>query len=176
VAWAARFDRQKRLDILADVVEACREAGAEVDWHIYGAPVIDRVDDCEAHVERLRRAGAQLHGTYASLTDLPLDDLDLFLITSETEGIPLTLLDVVAQRLPVASSMVGGIPEVVSDETGWPIRRFDDVGAYVEVIRAVAADRDESERRADAAYDLLARDFSWDTFDRRLRETPGYLP
>jgi glycosyltransferase involved in cell wall biosynthesis len=176
VAWAARFDRQKRLDILADVVEACAEAGIAVDWHVYGAPVIDRLAESKEHLERLRAAGARLHGPYATFTDLPLDDLDLFAITSETEGIPLTLLDVMAHRLPVMSSLVGGIPELVDETTGWPIDRFDDVAAYVAAIRAVAADRGESERRADAAYDLLASEFSWDTFDQRLEETPGYLP
>lgn len=176
VAWAARFDRQKRLDILADVVEACARAGVEVDWHVYGAPVIDRADESKESLDRLEHAGALIHGTYAKLTDLSLDSLDLFLLTSETEGIPLTLLDVIAHRLPVMSSMVGGIPEVVSEATGWPIERFDDVDAYVAAIKAVAAGREEAMRRADAAYDLLATEFSWDTFDQRLEETPGYLP
>lgn len=176
VLWAARFDRQKRLDVLADVVEAAARAGLAVDWHVYGAPVISDQADSEEQINRLQAAGATMHGVYQSFDELLRGDYDLFLLTSEAEGIPLTLLDVLAHRLPVMAPLVGGIPELVSEETGWPIERFDDVAAYVESLQKVAVDREECERRADAAYDLLAREFTWEAFDRRLTETPGYAP
>jgi glycosyltransferase involved in cell wall biosynthesis len=174
--WAARFDRQKRLDLLADVAEAAAVAGLAVEWHVYGAPVIASAEESESALARLAAVGAHLHGTYSSFADLPVDDYDLFLLTSENEGIPLTLLDVLAHRLPVMAPLVGGIPELVDESTGWPIERFDDVDAYVRALAEVATSRDEAERRADRAYDLLADDFSWEAFHRRLRETPGYLP
>ncbi|WP_307861893.1 glycosyltransferase [Nocardioides sp. SYSU D00065] len=176
VLWAARFDRQKRLDVLADVAEAAAERGLPVDWHIYGAPVIAAADESAAAVARLKEVGATFHGTYTSLDDLPIADLDAFLLTSENEGIPLTLLDVMARRVPVVSPLVGGVGELVSDRTGWPVARFDDADAYVDVLAQLREGRRDAERRADAAYELLADDFSWDAFHRRLRETPNYLP
>lgn len=176
VMWAARFDRQKRLDLLADVAEAAANAGIVAEWHVYGAPVIGSADDSRDSVERLETLGATFHGTYDSLDDLPLDETDLFLLTSENEGIPLTLLDVMARRVPVMAPLVGGVRELVSTETGWPITRFDDVDAYVSMIAEVAHSRQEAERRADAAYQLLADEFSWSAFDRRVAETPHYLP
>ena len=176
VLWAARFDRQKRLDVLADVVEAAARAGLAVEWHVYGAPVISAPAETEEQIKRLQAAGATMHGVYRSFEELLLGDYDLFLLTSEAEGIPLTLLDVLAHRLPVMAPLVGGIPELVSEETGWPVERFDDADAYVEGLRKIAADREERERRADAAYDLLAREFTPEAFERRLAETPGYAP
>lgn len=176
VMWAARFDKQKRLDVLADVAEAARRKGLQVEWHVYGAPVIESEAAAQPHIERLEACGAVFHGTYRAFDELPLEETDLFLLTSESEGIPLTLLDVLAHRLPVMAPMVGGIPEVVTRETGWPIDRFDDVDAYVEALAAVAGDPAEAARRADAGHEHVATEFSWARFEERLRELPGYLP
>jgi L-malate glycosyltransferase len=54
-------------------------------------------------------------------TDVPrlLSAADVFLLTSISEGIPLTLIEAMAAGLPCVSTRVGGIPEVVVDgETG----------------------------------------------------------
>lgn len=175
VMWAARFDRQKRLDVLADVAEAAASAGIDVQWHVFGAPVIASADETRESIDRLVAVGATLHGTYAFIDDLPLDEMDVFVLTSENEGIPLTLLDVMARRIPVLAPLVGGVPELVSATTGWPVERFDDVAAYVAALEAIGRSREEAERRADAGYRLLRDEFSWDAFDRRLVETDHYL-
>lgn len=53
--------------------------------------------------------------------DVPavLKELDVFLITSETEGLGTTVLDSFASELPVVATRAGGIPEsVINNETG----------------------------------------------------------
>jgi glycosyltransferase involved in cell wall biosynthesis len=49
-----------------------------------------------------------------------LQAADLFLLTSVSEGIPLTLIEAMAAALPCVATRVGGVPEIVSDgETGF---------------------------------------------------------
>ena len=54
---------------------------------------------------------------------------DLFLLTSISEGIPVTLIEAMGARLPVVSTAVGGIKEVVRpEETGLVAPSGDDAG------------------------------------------------
>ena len=55
-------------------------------------------------------------------TDMPvvMDALDLVLLTSRTEGMPVALIEAAAAALPVVARAVGGVSELVAHErTGW---------------------------------------------------------
>ncbi|MEM9023922.1 MAG: glycosyltransferase family 4 protein, partial [Bacteroidota bacterium] len=69
-------------------------------------------------------------------SDIPevLPELDLFLITSETEGLGTSILDAFACRVPVVATRAGGIPELVEHEsTGLlaPVKAPTELGAAV---------------------------------------------
>lgn len=45
-----------------------------------------------------------------------LPELNLFLMTSKTEGLGTTILDAFAAQVPVVATQAGGIPEIVQHE------------------------------------------------------------
>ncbi|WP_431245110.1 glycosyltransferase family 4 protein [Flavobacterium sp. P21] len=56
---------------------------------------------------------------FRNVIDL-LPEFDIFLITSITEGLPLTVYEAFASKIPVVSTKAGGIPEVIIDgKTGF---------------------------------------------------------
>jgi glycosyltransferase involved in cell wall biosynthesis len=64
---------------------------------------------------------------------------DLFLLTSTSEGIPLTLIEAMAARLPVVSTNVGGVAEVVEEgRTGLLAPSGDDAALAERVLRLAA--------------------------------------
>lgn len=61
---------------------------------------------------------------------------DLFLLTSISEGIPVTLIEAMGARLPVVSTAVGGIKEVVTaEETGLLAKVGDDAALAAAMVR-----------------------------------------
>ena len=71
-------------------------------------------------------------------------------VPSIYEGMPLVVLEAMAQGLPVVASRVSGIPEVVVDgETGWLVPP-EDPAALAAALREVLGDPAEAERRGSA--------------------------
>ncbi|WP_291723601.1 glycosyltransferase family 4 protein [Bernardetia sp.] len=70
-------------------------------------------------------------------TDIPiiLKELDIFLFTSETEGLGTSILDAFASRVPVVATAAGGVPEsVINEKTGLlsPIKDTTSLAENVE--------------------------------------------
>jgi glycosyltransferase involved in cell wall biosynthesis len=69
-----------------------------------------------------------------------LQAADLVLLTSISEGIPLTLIEAMAAGLPVVSTKVGGVAEVVADgQTGLLAPARDDAQLADNILRLAAS-------------------------------------
>jgi glycosyltransferase involved in cell wall biosynthesis len=76
----------------------------------------------------------RLVGTRSDVADILLA-ADLFLLSSKSEGIPLTVIEAMAARLPVVSTDVGGVGEiVVAGETGLLTPAGDDAALAAAAI------------------------------------------
>lgn len=94
---------------------------------------------------------------------------DILLITSSYEGIPVSMLEAMASGLPVVSTAVGGIPEVITNGVEGFLIPYGDTETLVD--RACAIIRDQATRRVmgQNARSRVERDFSLD------RMTNDYL-
>lgn len=131
-----------------------------------GAMIRDR--GLDAHVRMLGRRW-----------DVPrlLGAADLALLTSVSEGIPLSLIEAMAAGLPVVSTDVGGVPEVVLDgETGLLAPSGDD-GALAGHLLRLAQDQGLRKRLGRAgrvrAFEMFSEDRMVAEYDRMYREVAG---
>ena len=139
IFWAGRFDRQKRVD----VVMALAKRLPEVDFHLWGEPVLDR-DFENLDVSK----NVTLHGVYQDFETLPLAQCDLWLYTSQWDGVPNVLLEVAASGIPIVGSLVGGTGEVLLEGLSHRIADNEDLDAFETAIRAVLVDPAAARERA----------------------------
>lgn len=85
---------------------------------------------------------------------------DVFLLTSISEGIPVTFVEAMGAKLPVVSTAVGGVPEVVVDaETGLLTPSGDDQ-RLAEALVLLLQDPVEAERLGRAGHGRALRLFT----------------
>lgn len=126
VLWAGRLDRQKRFDLVQEIAKAM----PDVDFLCWGSALLDAPPDHEKTPVNLK-----LHDGFSSYDELPLDDADLWLFTSEWEGMPTLLVELAHRGVSIVASAVGGVPELIDEETGWPVNQVRSIDAYVSAIR-----------------------------------------
>lgn len=130
-----------------------------------------------AEIERL---GVQQQVQMLGLrNDIPqlLAGSDILLLTSVSEGVPLTLIEGMAAGLPVVATDVGGVPEVVEDgQTGLLARAGDDesLAAAVSSLANNATLRQEmGSRGCRRALELFSEDAMHASYDRLYQEMLG---
>jgi sugar transferase (PEP-CTERM/EpsH1 system associated) len=74
--------------------------------------------------------------------DIPrlLSMLDIFVLCSLSEGLPLTILEAMAAGKPIVATGVGGIPEVIQDGADGIIIPSDDSDSLAEAIEELLSD------------------------------------
>lgn len=174
VLWVGRFDLPKRLDVLASIARAVADEALPVVIEFYGQ---EEMGDptLPATLETLKAAGAVRHPPYHGFATLPLERYGAYVMTSEWEGLPLSLLEAMSAGLPVVAPRVGAIGDIVGDATGYLVERFDDVGAYLAALRAIIADPLDASGRAARGRRVVHERFSATAFDAALRSVLGYL-
>lgn len=113
----------------------------------------------EARAESLGIAPrARFHGMVADAGRL-VRAFDLLVISSRTEGTPVVLFEAMAAGVPVVSTAVGGIPDVVSGAEA-SLVPSEDPAALAQAMTGVTRDPGAAARRAAAAERVLAERFA----------------
>jgi glycosyltransferase involved in cell wall biosynthesis len=109
----------------------------------------------------------QLLGQRSDAPDL-LRAADFFLLPSTNEGLPLSIVEAQATKVPVLAAPTAGVPEVVrDDETGFLIPAGDSA-AYALRMEALLAHPDVVHRITDAAYAAIVKEYSMSSFCERV--------
>jgi glycosyltransferase involved in cell wall biosynthesis len=94
--------------------------------------------------------------------------LDLFCLSSDSEGIPLTMLEAMAAGVPVVSTNVGGIPEVVQDGVNGRLVPKGSAELLAQRIGDLLGDPAKSAELAERGRETVRSKF---TAERMIRET-----
>ena len=97
-----------------------------------------------------------------------LSALDVFVLSTHREGLPLVILEAMAHAKPVVATAVDGVPEIVQDgKTGLLCAHEDDVQLGEHVL-SLLRDRGRATRIAEAGRQLVQTRFSTEEFGERM--------
>lgn len=78
---------------------------------------------------------------YQSAPERYLQAMDIFAMSSRSEGMPLAVLEAWAAGVPVVASRVGGIPELIVDGHTGLLTEFDDVQGLADALERLLRDQ-----------------------------------
>jgi len=99
-----------------------------------------------------------------------LQSLDVLVLSSRNEGIPLTLLEAMAQGVPVVATQVGGVPEVIRDGVNGLLVAPGEPAKLAEAIIESLSNPEAARERTLAAKKMLARDYDVRTWAGKVRD------
>jgi glycosyltransferase involved in cell wall biosynthesis/protein-tyrosine-phosphatase len=94
--------------------------------------------------------------------------MDIFVLPSLDEGVPMAILEAMALEKPIVASAVGGLPEIIEHgATGLLVRPRDD-RAMAETCLSLARNREWARALGAAARSAVEKDFSHESNGRAL--------
>ncbi len=148
----------KGIDVLLRAVRLCIDQRQPVRLDIVGEgrhkPEMARLANDLGIADNVRFLG-QLPSSVAVRAEL--DRADLFVMASRTEGLPRAMIEAMARGLPCIGTTVGGIPELLPEESMVPPDDADALAARIlDVIRSPERRLAEGERNLDVAHGYRA--------------------
>jgi glycosyltransferase involved in cell wall biosynthesis len=169
ICWAGRITPQKRPDILAAVAAAL----PEVIFHVYG-PLSKQWNDPSLNKLKSLK-NVRFMGPYDDFKTIARKGYTALLYTSSWDGLPNILLEASSARLPVIAPDIGGIPELIDNNTGILVSNPDAVAEYIDAIRWTITNPKEMISRSEKLYQKIRKVHSWQNFIDQLGHIPEYI-
>jgi glycosyltransferase involved in cell wall biosynthesis len=160
IGSVGRLAEEKRFDLLIRAVGSLIKRGLNVEAVVAGdgrdrtrlQSVISELG-CD---ERIRLLGhcADPRSLYEAM--------DVFVLSSEREGLPNALLEAMAMEVPVVATRVGGIPQLIRHAQDGFLVEPGDVVELTDTLEQILRDADLRNRFAKAGRERVERDFSFE--------------
>jgi glycosyltransferase involved in cell wall biosynthesis len=158
--FAARLEHLKGPLVLMDAFAKTHRTFSDIKLQIAGSGSLKRKLLARAKAHGITGL-CEFPGVYTRIEEKGsfMQSLDVFVLPSLTEGTPNGIIEAMAYGLPVISTTVGGIPDLVSDETGILVAP-DNVEALAQAMARLAGDAHLRERMGRAARQRYEKLFS----------------
>lgn len=167
IGTVARLVVAKRLDYLLEAASVVCDAVPQARFLIIGDGPLR--DDLERKALQLDLP-PQYVRFLGSRQDIPelLSALDIFALSSEREGLPVSLLEAMAASRPVVATQVGGIPQVIQDGYNGVLIPPHDPAALAKAIRKLIEDNTQRKSLEKQGYRTVETRFSVEVVSRQI--------
>ncbi|MGG3478579.1 glycosyltransferase [Peribacillus frigoritolerans] len=162
-----RFSPQKNHDFLIDVFSRVAKEKSNVRLRLVGD------GELRKHIEdKVKFMGIVDRVEFLGIReDIPnlLAESDIFLMSSDWEGLPLTLLEAMASGLPIVATKVGGIPDVAKHNSNAILVPRKNKELFYKAIVNLIEDFDLRNSMSEKSF-LLSREFDIRVAEKQYEE------
>jgi len=153
-AFIGRVTQIKRPDRFLDVVSEVKKRGLDIDFFMAGDGEL--LEACRKRISSQNLPVVVLG--WQSNIEKVLSAADIIVLTSDNEGTPLSLIQAGMAGLPVVTTNVGSVPEIVLDSITGIITNLD-VQEIANALEKLATDKALRERLGLAAQEFTLANF-----------------
>ncbi len=168
VGFIGRLSPEKQVSVALEAVRLARERHPGLHLVVVGDGAAE--SDLPGMVRRKGLEGVVHALGYRRVTPEWYHALDVYLMSSRTEGLPNTLLEAMACGCPSVVTAVGGIPELVGSSGGVLLCPSGDAACLARGVSVVVEEPGRGVRMGEAARRRVEEAFS---FEARLRAIEG---
>jgi len=168
IGMVARLDLQKGFEYLLRAVrELCHTfAGLKV-------VIVGEGPDRQAIEEMVKEYGLQSNVVLAGQhSDMPAvyAAMDIFVLPSLNEGLPMTILEAMAASRPVVATRVGAIPKVITDGVNGLLVNPRDTEGLRNAITSLLSDPERCRQMGEKAHDWVSRNYTSEAMALKYRQ------
>ncbi len=160
VLWASRISHQKRPDILKKVAA---KLGNNFIVDVYGI-----IEKKQYRSDYFNNSKVHYRGAFNGISSIPTANYDIYLYTSQTDGIPNILMEVAAAGLPIVASNIGGVSEFIRHNKTGVLVEMEDIDGYVNAILSLAKNPGQATEFVRETQKLIDSQHSWDEFTQKV--------
>ncbi len=170
LVWPHRLDKEKRPDVLPAIMRELHKRELSVAMDVWGQRVL--TVDGYSLMEDLEAAGIHYRGRYqGGLPGINTYKYHALLLTSESEGLPLVLVQAMFAGVPIVASGVGGVVDLVRDgETGLTAAGPEDIMGFADAVERLYRSVSLRRQLIEAGYALATSRHSWSAFTQLVQD------
>lgn len=135
----ARFMKQKNHNLLLEAFAKAKEEMKDISLVLVGDGELREELEAKSSILGIKNA-VTFAGNVSNVEEY-LAEADIFVLSSDYEGLPLSVLEAMAAGLPIISTEVGGLADIVTDNG--ILVRAGDRAALTEAMIELAGSRDK---------------------------------
>lgn len=171
ILFLSNLRQEKGIFTFLDALSELLKRGCRFDAHVVGQPYRLTVEQVRAEVERRGLSGRVnvVGPRFDREKYREFSETDILVFPSRNEAFPLVLIEAAAWGIPVVSSAVGAIRDIVRDGVNGFVIDGDDYKAYADKIQLLLNDarlRDEMGTRSRKIFD---ENYTPEVFEKNLR-------
>lgn len=159
ILFVGRLTQVKRVDIFLNIAKIIsRDSSLQIEFHVLGDGPL--MNECKTFIDSNKLKDVVYMRGFVTNVQIEFSNADFLLITSDSEGLPMILLEAMLHRVSVIGRPVGDIPEVLGFGEYGTLIDSEDPEVFSKYLKQYSEQEPSHERQKKLAFDHVKNRYS----------------